>query len=86
MSAELYYKSACELSGLLNRREISSVELTQSVFDIYEGEGLPAGKKSVAVSMVFRSSERTLKDKEVNTAFEKIQNVIREKTAFVIRD
>ena len=31
MSAELYYKSACELSGLLNRREISSVELTQSV-------------------------------------------------------
>ena len=56
------------------------------VFDIYEGEGLPAGKKSVAVSMVFRSSERTLKDKEVNTAFEKIQNVIREKTAFEIRD
>jgi phenylalanyl-tRNA synthetase beta subunit len=36
--------------------------------------------------MVFRSSERTLKDKEVNTAFEKIQNVIREKTAFEIRD
>ena len=56
------------------------------VFDIYEGEGLPAGKKSVAVSMVFRSSERTLKDKEVNTAFDKIQNVIREKTAFEIRD
>ncbi len=56
------------------------------VFDVYEGEGLPEGKKSVAVSMVFRSSERTLKDKEVNRAFEAIQNAIREKTAFEIRD
>ena len=33
MSAELYYKSASELSGLLDRKEISSVELTQSVID-----------------------------------------------------
>lgn len=33
MSDELYYKRAAELSRLLERREISSVELTQAVID-----------------------------------------------------
>lgn len=33
MSEELYYKSASELGGLLEKGEISSVELTQSVID-----------------------------------------------------
>jgi len=56
------------------------------VFDVYEGEGMPDGKKSIALSMVFRSSERTLKDKEVNKAFEAIQTSIREKTSYEIRD
>lgn len=56
------------------------------VFDVYEGEGMLDGKKSVAVSMVFRSKERTLKDKEVNKAFEAIQTSIREKTTYEIRD
>jgi phenylalanyl-tRNA synthetase beta chain len=55
------------------------------VFDVYEGEGLPEGKKSLAVSMSFRAAERTLKDKEVNTAFESIQKLITEKTDFQIR-
>lgn len=62
--------------------ELESID----VFDVYEGKGLPEGKKSIAVTMVFRSSERTLKDKEVNKAFEAIQKNIREKTDFEIRD
>ena len=33
MSEELYYKSASELGGLLEKGEVSSVELTQSVID-----------------------------------------------------
>ncbi|MCH6256572.1 phenylalanine--tRNA ligase subunit beta [Puniceicoccaceae bacterium K14] len=56
------------------------------VFDVYEGSGVPEGKKSVAVSMVFRSADRTLKDKEVNKAFEQIQSQIREKTNYDLRD
>jgi phenylalanyl-tRNA synthetase beta chain len=55
------------------------------VFDVYQGEGLPAGKKSLAVSMSFRAADRTLKDKEVNTAFESIQKLITDKTDFQIR-
>jgi phenylalanyl-tRNA synthetase beta chain len=44
------------------------------VFDVYRGQGLPAGKKSVAFSLTFRSAERTLTDDEVNTAFGRLQD------------
>jgi phenylalanyl-tRNA synthetase beta chain len=55
------------------------------IFDLYQGEGLPEGKKSLAVSMSFRAADRTLKDKEVNAAFEGIQKLISDKTDYQIR-
>ena len=55
------------------------------IFDFYEGEGLPAGKKSLALTMSFRATDRTLKDKEVNAAFEGIQKHISDKTDYQIR-
>ncbi|MBC2604650.1 phenylalanine--tRNA ligase subunit beta [Pelagicoccus albus] len=57
-----------------------------SAFDIYEGTGVPEGKKSIAISMSFRALDRTLKDKEVNKAFETIQSNVREKSPYSIRD
>jgi len=56
------------------------------VFDVYEGIGVPGDKKSVAVSMMFRSMDKTLRDKEVNKVFDAIQSEIREKTTYQIRD
>ena len=55
------------------------------IFDVYTGSGLPEGKKSLALSMRFRGSDRTLKDKEVNAAFEQIQQQIADKTDYQIR-
>lgn len=55
------------------------------IFDLYEGAGLPQGKKSLALTMSFRASDRTLKDKEVNAAFDGIQKLINEKTEYQIR-
>jgi len=55
------------------------------IFDLYEGEGLPEGKKSLALSMSFRAADRTLKDKEVNAAFDAVQKMIAEKTDYQIR-
>jgi phenylalanyl-tRNA synthetase beta chain len=46
------------------------------VFDVYQGAGLPEAKKSIAFALSFRSSERTLTEAEVNTAFTKIQQDI----------
>jgi phenylalanyl-tRNA synthetase beta chain len=36
------------------------------VFDVYEGAQVPPGKKSLALRLSFRASDRTLSDAEVN--------------------
>lgn len=46
------------------------------LFDVFRGQGLPEGKKSLAFSLVFRSNERTLTDAEVNTVFAAVQTEI----------
>lgn len=38
------------------------------IFDLYEGKGLPANKKSLAFRIEYRSDEKTLTDGEVNRA------------------
>lgn len=42
------------------------------LFDVYVGEPIPAGKKSLAYSLTYRAGDRTLKDKEVAQAHAKI--------------
>ena len=42
------------------------------VFDVYKGEHVEAGYKSIALSINFQSNERTLKDKEITEIFNAI--------------
>ena len=41
--------------------------------------------RSIALNLIFRAGERTLKDNEVNSAFDAIQKLIIEKTDYLIR-
>ena len=50
-----------------------------SLFDVYEGEQVGDGKKSVAYSLLFRAEDRTLTDKEVNEVMDKILSGLKEK-------
>ena len=43
------------------------------IFDIFKGEPLKEGTKSMAYTLTFRSDERTLTDQEVNDAHEKLR-------------
>lgn len=43
-----------------------------SLFDVYQGEQVGPGKKSLAFSLQFQSMERTLKDSEVDRIIERI--------------
>ena len=43
-----------------------------TLFDVYEGENIGAGKKSVAYSLTLRAADRTLVDDEVNAAIAQI--------------
>lgn len=46
--------------------------IDSDLFDVYEGEGLEGGMKSLAFRLVFQSPERTLSDKEINKIMDKI--------------
>lgn len=43
-----------------------------NVFDVYRGEQLGAGKKSVAFSLTLRAADRTLVEDEINAAMKKV--------------
>lgn len=45
-----------------------------SLFDVYEGNKLPEGKKSYAVNFVLQDSEKTLTDKQIDTVIQKISS------------
>ena len=49
------------------RGELGEIAEEIRIFDVYTGEHIPADKKSLAFSIVYRSGERTLTDKEVDT-------------------
>ena len=54
------------------RRGAPAILNDAAVFDLYRGEGVGAGKKSVAVGLTFRSDSRTLDDAEVDGRVETI--------------
>ena len=56
------------------------------LFDLYEGDNLSEGKKSLALVLTFRAPDRSLKDKEVNQLFDTIQKRIKEEGQYTIRD
>lgn len=55
-------------SHLIKTIKEAGAPLLQSVhvFDVYEGEHVPDGKKSIAFSLVYQEPERTLTDEEVS--------------------
>jgi phenylalanyl-tRNA synthetase beta chain len=42
------------------------------VFDVYEGDKLPAGKKSYALSFILQDAEKTLTDKSIDAIMQKL--------------
>jgi phenylalanyl-tRNA synthetase beta chain len=48
--------------------ELGSLLQSVDLFDVYEGEALPAGKKSFALSLILQDLSRTLKEDELNAA------------------
>ena len=42
-----------------------------TLFDVYEGKNLPAGKKSYAISLILQDAEKTLVDKQIDNMMQK---------------
>ena len=54
-------------------------------FDRYQGKGVPEGKVSLSLRLVFRSPERTLTDAEVQSAMDALLAALREQHGAVQR-
>ena len=47
------------------------------LFDLYRGDSIPAGTKSLAYALTYQADDRTLTDKEVDKAHKKIEDRLR---------
>ena len=52
--------------------KISPVIEKIELFDVYQGAGVEAGKKSIAISIVLREKNKTLEENEINSVISKI--------------
>ena len=43
-----------------------------TLFDVYEGKNLEAGKKSYAISITLQDDQNTLQDKQIDAAMNKV--------------
>ena len=56
-----------------------------TVFDVYQGKGVPEGQKSVAVAVMLSPKERSLTDSEIEGLSKKIIEAVSQKTGGVLR-
>ena len=82
--------------ALVVNREISHKQIAEilngfslikkvEIFDIYTGEQVPPGKKSMAYRLTFQSPDRTLKDEEINGVMKGILNKLSKEVGAVLR-
>ena len=55
------------------------------LFDVYKGEQIPEGKKSIAYAIAYRDENKTLTDKDVNKVHDKILRALEHKLGAVLR-
>jgi phenylalanyl-tRNA synthetase beta chain len=60
---------------------VKSVE----VFDVYTGEHIEKGKKSLAISIAFQAADHTLNDEEIQTHFNVILDALKKQTEAILR-
>ena len=57
-----------------------------NLFDIYQGPGVPEGKKSLAISLVLQDTQRTLEDKEIADTIANVVEGLRTEYNASLRD
>ena len=55
------------------------------VFDVYEGDNIPEGKKSIALNVIIQSSDKTLKDEDLDKINKLIISAVEAKTSAKLR-
>lgn len=84
--ATLIIDKAVEAREVLASIQSSDEELIEALhlFDVYDGDPIPKGKKSISFRIVYRSQEKTLEDEFVNTIHTSVMdNIIKQYNALL---
>jgi phenylalanyl-tRNA synthetase beta chain len=83
----LVVDSAVPAKALLDAMEAQKPPIVTSIrlFDMYQGQGIPAGRKSLAFRVVMQDTERTLTDAEADAAREALVSLLGEKFSASLR-
>lgn len=75
------------VTDVLNVINVSGGKLVQDVdlFDMYEGEEIPEGKKNLAFHIIYQAYSRTLTDDEVDEIHDKIVHAVERRTGWEVR-
>jgi phenylalanyl-tRNA synthetase beta chain len=75
---------AGEVESIIKKLE-SHIIKKVTTFDVFEGQNIPEGKKSIAINVVIQADDKTLTEKDLDQISEKIINTVKEKTGATIR-
>ena len=75
---------AGDLEAIIKKLD-SSIIKKVTIFDIFEGQNIPEGKKSVAINVVIQAFDKTLAEEDLDKISQKIINTVKEKTGATIR-
>jgi phenylalanyl-tRNA synthetase beta chain len=75
------FKTIKDIAEKSERKLLKQVDL----FDVYEGDKLPQGKKSYAVSFILQDVEKTLTDVQIDKIMEQLLTRIKQGTGAELR-
>jgi phenylalanyl-tRNA synthetase beta chain len=75
---------AGDLESIIKKLDLSIIKKV-TTFDVFEGQNIPEGKKSMAINVVMQATDKTLTEKDLDQVSEKIINTVKEKTGATIR-
>ena len=78
---QVAFKEVYNLAFQSEKNLLKEVDL----FDVYEGDKLPEGKKSYAVSFVLQDANKTLEDKQIDKIMQKLQATFEKNLEAVLR-
>ena len=81
LDSTVAFNKVYDLAFQTERKLLKEVDL----FDVYEGDKLPEGKKSYAVSFLLQDETKTLADKQIDKTMQKLQQTFEKNLAAVLR-
>lgn len=81
LDEKVTFKEIYDLAFKSERNLLKDVDL----FDVYQGDKLPEGKKSYAVSFVLQDKNKTLEDRQIDKIMQKLQQSFEKNLKAVLR-